>query len=107
MRALRFLPVPAAPFALAAGRGSDCALSVPPVSDKLAGFDMAARRLFLAYALILAALLSGCSRRGMLASPNFDNQPIKAILFFAGEQLDGKNLPENICPPLAGNITAG
>jgi hypothetical protein len=68
---------------------------------------MAARRLLLVYALVAAVLLSGCSRRGMLASPNFDNQPIKAILFFAGEQLDGKTLPENTCPPLAGNITAG
>ncbi len=54
-----------------------------------------------------ATLFSGCSKRGALASPGLDNQPIKAILFFAGEQLDGKNLPENICPALPGNITAG
>jgi hypothetical protein len=28
-------------------------------------------------------------------------------LFFAGEQLDGKTLPQNVCPALPGDITAG
>ena len=51
-------------------------------------------------------VLTACSKRGSLASPGLDGQPIKTILFFAGEQLDGKTLPENNCPaPPGGNIT--
>jgi hypothetical protein len=57
-------------------------------------------------AFLTAAMLCGCSQRGELASRGLENQPIKAILFFAGEQLDGKNLRQNICVPLGGNITA-
>lgn len=56
--------------------------------------------------LLASAFLGGCSKqRGHLATKGLDNQPIKAILYFAGEQLDGKVLPQNICIPVV-NITA-
>ena len=44
---------------------------------------------------------------GRLANPGVDGQPVRTILFFAGEQLDGKTLPQNVCPALPGDITAG
>lgn len=52
------------------------------------------------------ALFPACSKRGTLASPGLDRKVIKTMLFFAGEQLDGKSLPENNCPaPPGGPIT--
>lgn len=57
--------------------------------------------------LIAIASLTACSEWGQLANPGFDGQPVKTILFFAGEQLDGKTLPQNVCPALAGDITGG
>lgn len=33
----------------------------------------------------------------MLANPGYDRQPVKTVLFFAGQPLDGTSLPENGC----------
>jgi hypothetical protein len=50
--------------------------------------------------ILMSLFLGACSKqRGHLASPGLDNKPIKAILYFAGEQLDGKFLPQNVCFP--------
>jgi hypothetical protein len=60
-----------------------------------------------AAAVIVTIVSSGCVKKGTLANPGVDGQRIKTILFFAGEQLNGKTLPENNCPALPGNITYG
>ena len=49
--------------------------------------------------VLLVTMLNACSKRGQLASPAFDKKPIRGILYFAGEQLDGKVLPQNLCSP--------
>jgi hypothetical protein len=58
---------------------------------------------------VSCVVVAGCgSKWGTLANPGFDGQRIRTILFFAGEQLDGKVLPQNNCPPPSTeNITAG
>jgi hypothetical protein len=56
----------------------------------------------------LVIMLNACGGRwGTLANHSVDGQAVRTILFFAGEQLDGKTLPQNVCPALPGNITAG
>jgi hypothetical protein len=66
---------------------------------------MGIRRLNSLFAVFLmATFLGGCAKRGHLATNGLDNQPTKAILYFAGEQLDGKTLPQNVCTPPV-NIT--
>jgi hypothetical protein len=53
-------------------------------------------------------VLNACAGKwGALANQGVDGQPVRTILFFAGEQLDGRTLPQNLCPALPGNITAG
>src|SRR5437762_12348548 len=55
-------------------------------------------RLFAAIGVII--MLNACGGKwGTLANAGFDGQPVRTILFFAGEQLDGKTLPQNICTP--------
>jgi hypothetical protein len=48
----------------------------------------------------LVITLTACGGKwGTLANEGFDGQPVRTILFFAGQQLDGKTLPQNICTP--------
>jgi len=61
---------------------------------------MSLRRLPLVVLACMCLLdLTGCNNRewGKLANPGYEGQPIKSVLFFAGQPLDGTTIPANGC----------
>ncbi len=82
-----------------------------PVSDEYTDLSGSQRSDF-QYGSIISSpqgiTIQGChsDQWGLLASPGFGGEPIKTILFFAGEQLNGVSLPQNNCKALPHDITA-
>jgi hypothetical protein len=82
-----------------------------PTSDEYADSDGSRRSDFQYGSIHLSShgvTVKGCRSKswGTLASPGFERSPIRTILFFAGQQLDGRSLPQNNCPALPDDITS-